>query len=208
MQAFCQKYGRRFGLRECLPALSSRRMPIRIELSEYVGCRRSDGSVFSLFDRRRGSAPRSFLRTSTTSRINAFLGSGSSMRRRNASASSLPSPAFRFRRVVDAVLPFCAAFLFLACNATIPLSWYALTQLWTAPMSAPSLRLSISTATCSALAVPVPVAARAVVDLRRTFTNHDQGVVEPRTVRACRHDHNASDRQSSGNPISVAGISG
>ena len=27
-------------------------------------------------------------------------------------------------------------------------------------------------------------------------------------VRACRHDHNASDRQSSGNPISVAGISG
>lgn len=74
MQAFCQKYGRRFGLRECLPALSSRRMPIRIELSEYVGCRRSDGSVFSLFGRRRGSAPRSFLRTSTTSRINAFLG--------------------------------------------------------------------------------------------------------------------------------------
>ena len=27
-------------------------------------------------------------------------------------------------------------------------------------------------------------------------------------VRVCRHDHNASDRQSSGNPISVAGISG
>ena len=41
-----------------------------------------------------------------------------------------------------------------------------------------------------------------------TLTNHDQGVVEPRTVCVCRHDHNASDRQSSGNPISVAGISG
>lgn len=40
------------------------------------------------------------------------------------------------------------------------------------------------------------------------LTNHDQGGMEPRTVRACRHDHNASDRQSSGNPISVAGISG
>lgn len=76
------------------------------------------------------------------------------------------------------------------------------------PTAAPSLRLSISAATCSALAVPVPVAARAVADLRRTLTNHDQGVVEPRTVCVCRHDHNASDRQSSGNPISVAGISG
>ena len=73
------------------------------------------------------------------------------------------------------------------------------------PTAAPSLRLSISAATCSALAVPVPVAA---ADLRRTLTNHDQGVVEPRMVRVCRHDHNASDRQSSGNPISVAGISG
>lgn len=54
------KNGRRFGVRECLPALSSRRVPIRVELSEYVGRRRSDGSVFSLFDRRRGSAPGSF----------------------------------------------------------------------------------------------------------------------------------------------------
>ena len=36
------------------------RMPIRIELSEYVGRKRSAGSVFSLFDRRRGLAPGSF----------------------------------------------------------------------------------------------------------------------------------------------------
>lgn len=136
MQAFCQKYRRRFGLRECLPALSSRRMPIRIELSEYVGRRRSDGSVFSLFDRRRGSAPRSFLRTSTTSHINAFLGSGSSTLRRNASASSLPSPAFRLRR--GAGLLVWLAFLFLGHSAAMPPSRYALTQLWAAPTPAPS----------------------------------------------------------------------
>ena len=36
------------------------RMPIRIELSEYVGRKRSAGSVFSLFARRRGLAPGSF----------------------------------------------------------------------------------------------------------------------------------------------------
>ena len=35
-------------------------------------------------------------------------------------------------------LPFCAAFLFLVCNAAIPPSRYALTQLWTAPTPAPS----------------------------------------------------------------------
>ena len=118
MQAFCQKSGRRFGLRECLPALSSRRMLIRIELSEYVGCRRSDGNIFSLFDRRRGSAPRSFLRTSTTSRINAFLGSGSATLRRNASVSSLPSPAFRLRR--GAGLLVWLAFLFLGRSVAMP----------------------------------------------------------------------------------------
>ena len=101
MQAFCQKYGRRFGLRECLPALSSRRMPIRIELSEYVGCRRSDGSVFSLFDRRRGSASRSFLRTSTTSRVNAFP-RGLDMRKSFRSVSKETS-AVRYKSAIHNV---------------------------------------------------------------------------------------------------------
>ena len=71
------------------------------------------------------------------------------------------------------------------------------------PIAAPSLRLSISAATCSALAVPVPVAARAVADLRRRLQIMIKG-----SWSHGRHDHNASDRQSSGNPISVAGISG
>ena len=112
------------------------RMPIRIELSEYVGRKRSAGSVFSLFDRRRGWHPGLFLRASTTSRINAFLGSSSSMRRRNASASSLPSPAFRLRRGVGLLV--WLAFLFLGRSAAMPPSRYAMTQLWTAPTPAPS----------------------------------------------------------------------
>ena len=56
------------------------------------------------------------------------------------------------------------------------------------PIAAPSLRLSISAATCSALAVPVPVAARAVADLRKTLTDHDRGVVEPRVFRQIEVD--------------------
>ena len=75
-----------------------------------------------------------FFTASATSRISAFSSSSSSTLRRSASASSLPSPAFRLRRGADAVLPFCAAFLFLACNAAIPPSRYALTQLWTVPI--------------------------------------------------------------------------
>ena len=43
-----------------------------IEPSEYAGLNRSINRVFSLFDRRRRSAPGSFSATSTTSRINAF----------------------------------------------------------------------------------------------------------------------------------------
>ena len=43
-----------------------------IDLSEYLGPGRSINIVFSLFDRRRRSAPGSFSATSTTSRINAF----------------------------------------------------------------------------------------------------------------------------------------
>lgn len=109
-----------------------------IELSEYAGLRRSISSVFSLFDRRRRSAPGSFFTTSTTSRINAFSSSSSSTLRRSASASSLPSPAFRLRR--GAGLLDWLAFLFLGCSAAMPPSRYALTQLWTAPMLTPSCR--------------------------------------------------------------------
>ena len=43
-----------------------------IDLSEYAGLNRSINRVFSLFDRRRRSAPGSFFTTSTTSLINAF----------------------------------------------------------------------------------------------------------------------------------------
>lgn len=43
-----------------------------IEPGEYAGLNRSINRVFSLFDRRRRSAPGSFFTTSTTSRINAF----------------------------------------------------------------------------------------------------------------------------------------
>lgn len=43
-----------------------------IEPGEYAGPNRSINRVFSLFDRRRRSAPGSFSATSTTSRINAF----------------------------------------------------------------------------------------------------------------------------------------
>ena len=111
-----------------------------IELSEYAGLRRSISSVFSLFDRRRRSAPGSFFTASTTSLINAFSNSNSSTLRRSVSVSSLSSPASRLRHGADAVLPFCAAFLFLACNAAMPPSRYALTQLWTAPMLTPSRR--------------------------------------------------------------------
>ena len=79
-----------------------------------------------------GWHPGLFLRASTTSRINAFLGSSSSMRRRNASASSLPSPAFRLRRGVGLLV--WLAFLFLGRSAAMPPSRYAMTQLWTAPV--------------------------------------------------------------------------
>ena len=43
-----------------------------IEPGEYAGLNRSINRVFSLFDRRRRSAPGSFFTTSATSRINAF----------------------------------------------------------------------------------------------------------------------------------------
>ena len=69
-----------------------------IEPGEHAGLRRSAGRVFSLFDRRRGSAPGSFSETSDTSRINAFSGPDSSTPRRDASASSQTAPAFRLRR--------------------------------------------------------------------------------------------------------------
>ena len=107
-----------------------------IEPGEYAGLNRSTNRVFSLFDRRRRSAPGSFFTTSTTSRINAFSSSSSSTLRRNASTSSLPSPAFRLRR--GAGLLVWLAFLFLGCSAAMPPSRYALTQLWTAPTLTPS----------------------------------------------------------------------
>lgn len=82
--------------------------------------------------RRRGL----FLRASTTSRINAFSGSGSSTLRRKASASS-SSAADGRRRESAGLLP-CAEFLFLGCNAAMPPLRYALTQPCTAPTPAPS----------------------------------------------------------------------
>ena len=83
--------------------------------------------------RRRGL----FLRTSTTSRINAFSSSSSSTLRRKASASS-SSAADGRRRESAGLLP-CAEFLFLGCNAAMPPLRYALTQPCTAPTPAPSL---------------------------------------------------------------------
>ena len=82
--------------------------------------------------RRRGL----FLRTSTTSRINAFSSSSSSTLRRKASASS-SSAADGQRREPAGLLP-CAEFLFLGCNAAMPPLRYALTQPCTAPTPAPS----------------------------------------------------------------------
>ena len=70
---------------------------LRPEPGEHASLERSTGSVFPLFDRRRGLAPGSFPATSATSRINASSSPDSSTPRRNASASS-PSPAFRLRR--------------------------------------------------------------------------------------------------------------
>ena len=107
-----------------------------IELSEYAGLRRSISSVFSLFDRRRRSAPGSFFTTSTTSRISVFSSSSSSTLRRSASASSQTAPALRLRRG-EGLLDWLA-FLFLGCSAAMPPLRYALTQLWTAPMLTPS----------------------------------------------------------------------
>ena len=77
-----------------------------------------------------------FLRTSATSRINAFSNSSSSTLRRNASASS-SSAADGRRRESAGLLP-CAEFLFLGCNAAMPPLRYALTQPCTAPTPAPS----------------------------------------------------------------------
>ena len=82
--------------------------------------------------RRRGL----FLRTSTTSRINAFSSSSSSTLRRKASASSSSAAGGR-RRESAGLLP-CAAFLFLGCNAAMPPLRYALTQPCTAPTLTPS----------------------------------------------------------------------
>lgn len=107
-----------------------------IEPGEYAGLNRSINRVFSLFDRRRRSAPGSFSATSATSRINAFSGSGSSTLRRKASASS-SSAADGRRRESAGLLP-CAEFLFLGCNAAMPPLRYALTQPCTAPTPAPS----------------------------------------------------------------------
>ena len=70
---------------------------LRPEPGEHASLERSTGSVFPLFDRRRGLAPGSFPAPSATSRINASSSPDSSTPRRNASASS-PSPAFRLRR--------------------------------------------------------------------------------------------------------------
>ena len=78
-----------------------------------------------------------FLRTSATSRINAFSSSSSSTLRRKASASS-SSAADGRRRESAGLLP-CAEFLFLGCNAAMPPLRYALTQPCTAPTPAPSL---------------------------------------------------------------------
>ena len=89
-----------------------------IEPGEHAGLRRSAGRVFSLFDRRRGSAPGSFSETSDTSRINAFSGPDSSTPRRDASASSQTAPAFRLRR--GAGLSAWPAFPFPARSAAIP----------------------------------------------------------------------------------------
>ena len=89
-----------------------------IEPGEHAGLRRSAGRVFSLFDRRRGSAPGSFSATSDTSRINAFSGPDSSTPRRDASASSQTAPAFRLRR--GAGLSAWPAFPFPARSAAIP----------------------------------------------------------------------------------------
>ena len=90
-----------------------------------------------------------FLRASTTSRITAFSSSGSSTLRRSASTSSPTALAFRLRR--GAGLLVWLAFLFLSCNAAMPPSRYALTQLWTAPTSAPS-----SSAACFRACRPAP----------------------------------------------------
>ena len=78
-----------------------------------------------------------FLRTSATSRINAFSSSSSSTLRRKASASSSSAADGRRRESVG-LLP-CAEFLFLGCNAAMPPLRYALTQPCTAPTPAPSL---------------------------------------------------------------------
>ena len=72
-----------------------------------------------------------FLRASTTSRINAFSSSSSSTLRHSAAVSSLPSPAFRPRRSARRSCSWVAA---RPCRPR----WYAVTQLWTAPMPAPS----------------------------------------------------------------------
>ena len=77
-----------------------------------------------------------FLRTSATSRINAFSNSSSSTLRRNASASS-SSAADGRRRESAGLLP-CAEFLFWGCNAAMPPLRYALTQPCTAPTPTPS----------------------------------------------------------------------